>query len=436
MEGYICKVKPGSPAAAAGIQAGERLLAVNGVPMRDIIDLSFAAAEEEAELALAGNYARTRTVQIAKEADEDLGLVFSSAVFDGVRTCANRCRFCFVEQLPRGLRPSLYVRDDDYRLSFLYGNFITLTNLGPADHRRIATEHLSPLYVSVHATDPAVRAALLGCPRGGALMEELGRLLAAGVTVHTQVVCCPGINDGEILRRTFEDLYALRPGVADMAVVPVGLTGHRGDLSPLKSFDKASAAALIAEVSKWQRKCRLHAGRTFVYLGDEFYLMAQKPLPQAESYDGYPQLANGIGSSRLFIEEWREAEGAGKSKRKKSAASPAAVVCGELARPVLAPLVKKINGKTGSKHRLLSVKNEFFGGGVTVSGLLTGRDILKAAQGIPEKRLLLPAQVLNDDGLFLDDMTFAAFKESCAACGLSVHTVKSGGQLYELLTEG
>lgn len=432
MEGYISRVRPGSLAAEAGIEAGERLVAVNGQRVRDLIELSFALAQEQVELTLAGNYAHSRTVVIAKEPDEDLGLEFSSAVFDGVRTCANHCRFCFVEQLPPGLRPSLYLRDDDYRLSFLYGNFITLTNLGPADYRRIAAEHLSPLYVSVHATQGPVRADLLGCPRGGSILEELRRLLAAGVTVHAQVVCCPGYNDGAVLAQTFHDLYSLYPGVASMAVVPVGLSGHREGLPALAAFDQAGAAALIQEVGKWQRRCRRERGCSFIYLGDEFYLLARRPLPAAASYDGYPQLANGVGSSRFFLQEW---EAAAQGRPRSRAAAPAAVVCGTIAQPLLAPLLRQVNRRLGGGHQLVAVANRFFGGGVTVSGLLTGRDILAAVADLPLGRLILPGQVLNEDGLFLDDMAYGAFQQACAARQLRVELARGGGHLYSLLTE-
>ncbi len=424
MQGLISSVKHGSLAEAAGIKAGEGLTAVNGCAVQDIIDLSFLLADEVVELTLAAADGTERKVTITKKIDEDLGLEFESAVFDKVQTCYNKCVFCFVDQMIPGMRKGLYVRDDDYRLSFLYGNFITLTNMKDEDFERIIKTHLSPLYVSVHATDPEVRCKMMNNRFAGELMEKLQRLFDAGITVHTQIVCCPGYNDGDVLKRTYADLRALAPMVETMAVVPVGLTKNRAHLTPLRLFTQQEAAEIVTMVTEWQKECRRSLGKSFVYLGDEFYILAGMPLPQAEWYDGFPQLENGIGLSRNFLEEWQEAQ---KIKHLKGSVN-SVIPVGTSAFKVLQPIIEEFNTQTGMQHRLIAVENEFFGSSVNVTGLLCGHDILQAVQGA--ESVILPEVVLNSDDLFLDDMSYAEF---CKACGVPVHRAATAGDLYKLL---
>lgn len=424
MQGLISSVKRGSLADAAGIKAGESLIAVNGNSVRDIIDLSFLLADEEVELTLLDAAGSERKVQITKNIDEDLGLEFESAVFDKVTTCYNKCVFCFVDQMIPGMRKGLYVRDDDYRLSFLYGNFITLTNMKDEDFDRIIKTHMSPLYVSVHATDPEVRCAMMKNRFAGELMDKMQRLFEAGITVHTQIVCCPGYNDGDVLKRTYADLRALAPNVETMAVVPVGLTKNRAHLTPLRLFTPEEAREIVTMVTDWQKECRQSLGKSFVYLGDEFYILAGMPLPEAEWYDGFPQLENGIGLSRNFLEEWQEA---GKIAPVKGSTN-SVIPVGTSAYKVLQPLIEEFNARTGMQHKLLAVENEFFGNTVNVTGLLCGNDILNAVKGA--ESVILPEVVLNSDDFFLDDMSYAEF---CAACGAPVHRAASAGDLYKLL---
>ena len=424
MQGLISSVKHGSLAEAAGIKAGESLLTVNGSSLRDIIDLSFLLADEQVVLKLAGADGTEREITIDKRIDEDLGLEFESAVFDKVTTCYNKCVFCFVDQMIPGMRKGLYVRDDDYRLSFLYGNFITLTNMKDEDFDRIIQTHMSPLYVSVHATDPQVRCAMMNNRFAGELMDKLRRLFDAGITVHTQIVCCPGYNDGDVLKRTYADLRALAPMVETMAVVPVGLTKNRAHLTPLRLFTPEEAREIVAMVTEWQQECRQSLGKSFVYLGDEFYILAGMPLPQADWYDGFPQLENGIGLSRNFLEEWQEANKIAPVKGEVNSVIPV----GTSAFKVLQPIIADFNAKTGMQHRLIGVENEFFGNTVNVTGLLCGNDILNAVKGA--ESIILPEVVLNSDDLFLDDMSYAEF---CAACGAPVHRAASAGDLYKLL---
>lgn len=426
MFGLISGVRKNSLAEAAGIKAGEKLCSVCGVQVKDIIELSFYTSDYEVDLELEGADGQRRQVHIDKYPDEDLGLEFESAVFDKVATCYNRCVFCFVDQMIPGMRPGLYVRDDDYRLSFLYGNFITLTNMKDEDFERIIRTHLSPLYISVHATDPEVRCKMMKNRFAGELMEKMHRLLDAGIEIHTQIVCCPGYNDGEVLAKSFADLYALHPGVLTMAVVPVGITKHREQLAALATFTKEQAAALVEQVTPWQERCRKETGSTFIYLGDEFYLLAEKPLPPAEWYDGFPQLENGIGLTRNFMEEWQETLA---QLHGFHGSETAVIPVGESAYRVLQPLLDKLNKKYHTQHKFCPVKNEFFGGKVNVTGLLTGGDILNNVQ---EKRIILPAVVLNNDNLFLDDMPLAQFKERYPG---KVEIAKGAKDLLHLLLE-
>ena len=428
MLGLISAVRKNSLAEAAGIVAGDKLVAVDGVQVKDIIELSFYTSDYEVELELENAQGQRRQVHIDKYPDEDLGLEFEAAVFDKVSTCYNNCIFCFVDQMIPGMRKGLYVRDDDYRLSFLYGNFITLTNLKEEDFQRIIQTHMTPLYVSVHATDPKVRCEMMHNRFAGELMDKLERLFAAGIEVHTQIVCCPGYNDGEILAKSFHDLYARHPHVLTMAVVPVGITKHREGLHPLRTFTKEEAAALIDQVTPWQRQCREETGKTFIYLGDEFYLLAGRDVPAAEWYDGFPQLENGIGLTRSFLDEWQATL---PSLSSYQAASPAVIPVGESAFTVLQPLLDALNKQFNTAHSFVPVPNQFFGGKVNVTGLLTASDILRTCKE-SGKRLILPAVVLNNDKLFLDDTALEQFRKEYPG---KVDIAKDAKELLHLLLE-
>ena len=428
MLGLISAVRKNSLAEAAGIVAGDKLVAVDGVQVKDIIELSFYTSDYEVELELENAQGQRRQVHIDKYPDEDLGLEFEAAVFDKVSTCYNNCIFCFVDQMIPGMRKGLYVRDDDYRLSFLYGNFITLTNLKEEDFQRIIQTHMTPLYVSVHATDPKVRCEMMHNRFAGELMDKLERLFAAGIEVHTQIVCCPGYNDGEILAKSFRDLYACYPHVLTMAVVPVGITKHREGLHPLRTFTKEEAAALIDQVTPWQRQCREETGKTFIYLGDEFYLLAGRDVPAAEWYDGFPQLENGIGLTRSFVDEWQATL---PSLSSYQAASPAVIPVGESAFTVLQPLLYALNKQFNTAHSFVPVPNQFFGGKVNVTGLLTASDILRTCKE-SGKRLILPAVVLNNDKLFLDDTALEQFRKEYPG---KVDIAKDAKELLHLLLE-
>ena len=426
-EGIISSVKRHSLAEEAEIRPGEHLCAINGQPVRDLLDVSFAAADTEGVLTIRGIDGALRDVKVEKGIDEDLGLSFEQAVFDRVRLCHNHCVFCFVDRMIPGLRKTLYVRDDDYRLSFLYGNFVTLTNLSEEDYQRILTTHLSPLYVSVHATDPAVRERMMINRQSSGLMEKLERLFAAGIHIHAQIVCCPGWNDGAVLDRSYHDLLAHADHVEDMAIVPVGITRNTANLPDLRLFTPAEAARMVDTVTAWQEESRRRLGRTFVYLGDEFYILAGRPLPPADWYDGFPQLENGIGLTRNFLEEWDEAE-ARSADGGKAAVRNYVIPVGVSAYGQLRAFLDAFNRKYGTDHRLLPVENDFFGHSINVTGLLTATDILKNLP--PDRPVILPKVVLNADQLFLDDVSLADF---CRRAGRPVALAEGGRDLHALL---
>ena len=429
LKGKIAFVKKNSLAEEAGIRAGECLCAVDGMPLRDILDVSFATADSEITLDIQGMDGKLRQVTVEKDPDEDLGIAFEEAVFDGIRCCHNKCVFCFVDRMIPGLCKGLYVRDDDYRMSFLYGNFITLTNMKDEDFDRIVQTHLSPLYVSVHATDPEVRRKMMKNIHSGKIMERLQRLFDAGIHIHAQIVCCPGWNDGAVLEKSFRDLFARCEFVEDMAVVPVGLTKRTDNLPELRTFNHEEAVEMVKTVTAWQEECRRKLGKSFIYLGDEFYVLAGSPLPPAEWYDGFPQLENGIGLSRNFLYEWEEAD-----RKQVGDTVPSTknyvIPVGVSAYGILKPVIEQFNRRFGTRHQLLSVVNDFFGHTINVTGLLTGGDILKH---LPEEcPVVLPGVVLNQDNLFLDDMSLAAFKEKAARV---VKTAAGAKELYALLAQ-
>lgn len=406
MNETISRIEAGSLAEELELVAGDKILQVNGRTPIDIIDLSFQLAEEEIELLIEHADGERELIEFEKDIDEELGAEFESAVFDGVRRCKNRCVFCFVDMIAPNMRRTLSIKDDDYRLSFLFGNFITLTNLTPKDFRRIKKYHLSPLFVSVHSMNPDLRAKMLRTPLAAQIQTQLDELERAGVEYHTQVVLCAGLNDGAELDFTITEILKRRPHALSLAIVPVGVTRHRRDKFPLKQFDKAGAAKVIEQIEAFQQKIRAESGRTFVYLGDEFYLLAEQPLPPVEFYDDFPQIENGIGMTRNFIEEFHSLK-AESSKLK----AKIDVVSGTSFAKVLKGLVNAPN------VRIIPVVNKFFGERVNVSGLLTGRDIIEALKALEGRRdlILIPATALKaGEEIFLDDVTLAELKETFA----------------------
>jgi putative radical SAM enzyme (TIGR03279 family) len=428
----VVGVAPASPAGRAGLVTGDELLSLNGEPVRDVIQYQILADEPRVELEVRRGGIE-RLVMVEKAAGAPLGLELEHAVFDRVRTCDNHCPFCFIYQLPPGMRKSLSLKDDDYRLSFLYGNFTTLTRFTEADLERVVTEKLSPLYVSIHATDPDVRARLLRNRRGATSLRWLAALLDAGVDVHGQVVVCPGVNDDDVLDDTLLGVLDRFPALASLGVVPLGVSDHTTE-PEMRAHTAAEAAAVIDLVEEWQHRFVAALGRRLVYASDELYLVAERRLPALGDYDGLPQHENGIGMAREFEAEVRAAltgrtadpvgprrgffasvDGAPaegyRAPRAPAASTPVhfrrpgtaiAIVTGEYGARVLAPLVEPIARTTGARVRLVTVENGFFGGNIAVTGLLTGADVGAALAREPEHDRYLLADVTLSNGRFLD----------------------------------
>lgn len=446
MYGRILKIYPGSLAEELELVPGDKLLEINGIKLRDIIDVSFAFADEEIEMLVEHEDGQQEVYEFDKDYDEELGVEFESAVFDGIRHCANNCLFCFVDQVAPDMRESLNIKDDDYRMSFLYGNFITMTNMVDADFQRIKQYHLSPLFVSVQCTNPDLRQKLLRCRTAGNLAAQLDKLEAADVEYHTQIVLCRELNDGAELERSLRDIVARQPHALSVAIVPVGLTRFRQDCYPLKSFDKESAARVVEQVEAYQRQQREKDGRTFIYMADEFYLLAGRELPPAEYYDGFPQLDNGIGLARNFMEEFAAAVAEADDSKAALAAHKQqdnrdnraklrlAVVSGTSISPLMAELAESISG-AGEQVTMVPVPNRHFGTTVNVSGLLTAKDMLAALQDVAGKvdGILIPESALRTgDNVFLDDVSLSDF---CARLPCRVETVGSGREYFHALTD-
>lgn len=429
--GEITAVEPGSIGAEVGLEPGDILVAVDGEKVRDLIDYRYAIAAEEIQLKVVKPSGEEWVVDIEKDYDDGLGLSFASAVFDRLAVCRNRCRFCFVDQMPRGRRPSLYVKDDDYRLSFLQGAYVTMTNLSATDVRRIRQYRLSPLYVSVHATSDEVRAHLMG-PGAAGVLDRLRQLTGAGITLHAQVVLCPGLNDGDELARTVGDLGGLWPGVASLAVVPVGLTGHRRDLPAVRPVDQDKAREVLDQLASLRAELNGSGVRDFLYASDEFYLRAGRPVPGRRFYGDFPQLANGVGLVRLFLDDVARARSqAGRRVAPADRRVDVALVTGTLFAPVLAGLAPRLEQLSGTRVTVVPVENRFLGPSVTVAGLLSGEDIRRALlaeveAGRRPERVLLPSVTVKDgEGVFLDDLSPG---DVAAATGLNVEVVPSDGR--------
>jgi len=481
--GVVAAVAEGSIAERKGVRPGDQMVSINGHVLRDVIDYRFYGAEEELEIIVERDGQR-RVFHVERGYDEDLGVEFTAPTFDGIRHCNSQCAFCFIAGLPKGMRPSLYVRDDDYRYSFLFGNFVTLTNLTKGDWQRLAEQRLSPLYVSVHATDLALRRRILGNPAAPSVMGQLQRLGELGIQLHTQVVLMPGLNDGPALAQTVADLAALYPTVQSIAIVPVGLTRyHRCDLRP---YQPDEAGPILDPISAWQREYRSQHGLHLVYASDEWYLLAGHQVPPADEYDGFPQLENGVGLTRgsriqgsmsgapilakpslkSHSEErsdeesrsWQAATLLGEERdpfdRLRAGSSlplrvtlksmllsstskvrKITLVCGTLIAPVLEEVAAEFGQLTGLTVEVIPVVNEFFGPTVTVSGLLTGQDVIAALQQRTWEGsdlgdiVFLPRTMFEAAGeVTLDDMTPSGIG---ARLGTRVEMTGAMGELVE-----
>jgi len=399
----VAAVRPRTPAARAGLRPGDRIRAIDGAPLRDAIDFHFHAGEPRLRLAVERE---GRTLALDLHRDQvDLGIELEAPRPGEIATCANKCVFCFIHQLPRGMRRSLYVKDDDFRLSFLHGNYITLTDLGEAELERIEAQRLSPLYISVHATDPELRHRLLGQPRvKGDLMGRMARLGRAGIAMHAQIVLCPDWNDGPHLERSVRELAALHPAVRTTAVVPVGLTRHRERLPALRPVTGDEARDLVTSIHGWQAAFQRRLATRFVFAADELYLMAGLPLPAAAAYEGFAIAEDGIGLVRRFEDGFRRA--ARRAPHRLEGRRRVTVVTGEMFAPRMRRLLGDLSVE-GLEIEVAAVANEWFGRGIQVAGLLTGRDIrAELVRRDAGDEVLVPAVAVRDgEGVFLDDLT-------------------------------
>mgnify|MGYP002477832070 CR=1 FL=1 len=401
----ILDVESGSIAAEMKIEAGDRLISINGRPVADLVDYLVAADSGEVILEIERRDGELWELELEYDPDDSLGLVLPHPQ---PTQCGNNCVFCFVHQLPKGMRRTLYVKDEDYRFSYLYGSYITLTNLSPQDVERIIDQRLSPLYVSVHATDEQLRERLLGrkAPPITALMR---RLVDGGIELHTQVVLCPGVNDGKALQQTYQDLLSMTPGIRSLALVPVGLTGHRQGLPALRPLSRDEAAQVVSWVHDRQDECLPRLGSRFVFAADELYLRADLDFPPLESYEDLPQVENGVGMVPLFRRQAQEV----LAQARPLSLPPISLVTGRSAEVELNRFVSELNRICAVNLRLFAVDNRFFGGEVTVTGLLSGQDLLDHLTGRELGQILLIPDVLLRDGeeVFLDDLRIPELAE-------------------------
>ncbi len=426
----IRSVDPRSPAHRAGVRPGETLTHINGHPVADVLDYKFYSYDPRLELRLREKDGSERTLRIRKGEGEDLGLEFETYLMDRARSCANNCIFCFVDQMPPGMRPSLYFKDDDARLSFLMGNYLTLTNLSQREVQRIIDLRISPINVSVHTTDRALRCEMLKNRRAGEGVDIMERFAQNHITMNCQIVSCPGINDGPALDRTLHDLAAMYPSVNSISVVPVGLTKYREGLYPLKGYDRASAAALVDQVESFAQRHLEKKGTRLVWCSDEFYLLAGRDLPPEDYFEDFTQLDNGVGMLTLLMAEFGRALEL-MDEEEMAGAVPFSIATGVSAAPFLTELLERAREKCDKiKGDVYAIRNDFFGETITVAGLVTGGDLIGQLRGKDlGKRLLIPNNMLrHGERVFLDDVSLDDVERE-----LGVPVIPTAQDGYELL---
>lgn len=421
----IKDVLPGSIAEELEISAGDKLLAINDQEIEDVFDYHFLANEEYLTVLIEKPDGEQWELEIEKEYEEDLGIEFEQGLMDEYRSCRNKCIFCFIDQMPKDMRETLYFKDDDSRLSFLQGNYVTLTNMSDHDIDRIVRYHLEPINVSFQTTNPELRCKMLHNRFAGEALKKVDRLYEGGITMNGQIVLCKGINDGEELERSIRDLMKYAPQLQSVSVVPVGLSKYRDGLYPLLPFTKEDAKEVLYIIHKWQKKAYEEFGIHFIHGGDEWYILAEEELPEEERYDGYLQLENGVGMLRLLMNEFEEGyESLNGDERDREVS----IATGFLAYPYIQRMADRIMEKyPKSKLHVYGIRNDFFGELITVSGLITGQDLIGQLKGkaLGEK-LLLPCNMLRiEEQDFLDDVTLQDVKD---ALQVPVDIVKSSGQ--------
>lgn len=425
----IKSVEEGSIAKEAGIEAGDCILSINGEKITDIFDYRFYITNEELVLKVQKKNGDIWEIEIEKDEYEDLGIEFEDPMLDEARSCRNKCIFCFIDQLPKGLRKTLYFKDDDSRLSFLMGNYITMTNMQEEDINRIIKYRMSPVNVSVHTTNPDLRVFMLKNKFAGNIKENIKKLVDAGILVNCQIVLCRGINDGEELDRTIRELTDMSPGVNSISVVPVGITKYREKLTPLTPYDKNSSLEVIEQVEKWQKKLLEKYNSRIVYLADEFYIMASKQLPPYEAYEDFPQIENGVGMMTEFMHEFEEYLQTLKvSKYTMKNPRKISIATGVLAYGYIKAMVGKLESEYPElKADVFAIKNNFFGENVTVTGLITGGDIVAQLKGkdLGEELLISQSMLKSGEEIFLDDYTVEMVEKEL---GVAVKAVKNNGK--------
>jgi putative radical SAM enzyme (TIGR03279 family) len=417
----IAQVLPGSIAEELELEIGSRIVRINGELVRDVIDYRFLEADALLEVEVAPPTGDAVIYEIEKDPGEGLGVITAP---DTVRQCANKCVFCFVDGNPDGARQTLHLKDDDFRLSFTYGSYVTLTNLGPKGFQRLIDQRLSPLYVSVHATEPAVRERMLGVPLGGGIVQQLRELTAAGLEVHTQIVLCPEWNDGAHLERTINDLWDIGPGVLSLSVVPVGLTQYNLN-KPIRLLEVDEAAQALRQIHGARERAMRERGIGWAYAADEMFFAARQPIPDASYYDDWPLTENGVGSVRRFVDDFED----GLAELPKLTGQRVGIVTGTRMAEVIAPFRERIAAQTEAEVDILPVVNTMFGATVTTAGLLSGRDIANAIRRAGDYDIvLIPAESLNDSELFVDDVALATLRELFATT-----RIEPGHELIETL---
>lgn len=425
----IDRVAPGSIAEELEIEAGDALVAVNGNRIGDIFDYQYYTQDEYIEVLIRKPSGEEWILEIDKEYDEDLGITFENGLMDDYRSCHNHCIFCFIDQMPKGMRDTLYFKDDDSRLSFLQGNYVTLTNMSDEDVDRIIRYHLSPINVSFQTTNPELRCRMLNNRFAGQALEKAWKLARAGITMNGQIVLCKGINDGAELERSIRDLSAYLPNLESVSVVPVGLSRYREGLFPLEPFTREDARQVLALIHRWQAELYPQYGVHFIHASDEWYILAGEELPEEERYDGYLQLENGVGMLRLLVDEFQEAfDRLTTAEDVRIAPGELSIATGKLAFRFLSDMAGQLMAAFPQLTvHVYPVRNDFFGEMITVSGLLTGQDLLAQLRGKAlGDKLLLPQNVLKSgETVFLDDMTLPELEK---ALQVPIDIVKSSGQ--------
>lgn len=424
MEHIISSVAPGSIAQEMGIEPGDRLLEVNGKSPEDVFDYRYLMNEEEILVLIRKVNGEEWELEIEKEYEDDLGIEFENGLMDDYRSCRNKCIFCFIDQLPKGMRSTLYFKDDDSRLSFLQGNYLTLTNMSEHDIDRIIQYKLSPINISFQTMNPELRCKMLHNRFAGEIFDKVKRLKDAGIIMNGQIVLCRGVNDGAELERSIRELTAYMPQLESVSVVPVGLTRYRDGLYPLEPFTKEDACEVLDLIHGWQEKLYKEWGNHFIHAGDEWYILAERPIPEEKTYDGYLQLENGVGMVRLLEEEVAQTLAGMAGDNRKIHRT---IATGELAAPFLRKHVDAVQKKYPNVDiQVLAIKNEFFGGKITVAGLITGTDLISQLKGkdLGDRLLLTNHMLKSGEPVFLDDVTVDDVQN---ALQIKVSIVESSG---------